>query len=185
MLTNCLAACAHLTITVSETEWDIGRKSSFFIPPPCIRRPRLGGSRRNSATPFSVEKLEWCGYPMVKKFRRYVYSFWHDPRTWQIDGRTDRHRMPTYTALRHMHRAVKTCLPTSLHTTYKAVLWELWTDLNCDGLWNLSGTKPRIWLKWRHFNLTNRAKNCVFSDTKCAVDFVKCAVDFAEVCYVK
>ena len=30
MLTNCLAACAHLTITVSETERDIGRKSSFF-----------------------------------------------------------------------------------------------------------------------------------------------------------
>ena len=32
MLTNCLAKCAHLTITVSETERDIGRKSSFFIP---------------------------------------------------------------------------------------------------------------------------------------------------------
>jgi len=32
MLTNCVAACAHLTITVSEIERDIGRKSSFFIP---------------------------------------------------------------------------------------------------------------------------------------------------------
>ena len=30
MLTNCLAACAHLTITVSEIERDIGRKSSIF-----------------------------------------------------------------------------------------------------------------------------------------------------------
>jgi len=39
MLTNCLAACAHLTITVSEIERDIGRKSSFFTLP-CIRRPR-------------------------------------------------------------------------------------------------------------------------------------------------
>jgi len=47
--------------------------------------PPLGGSRRNIATPFATEKLEWCGYPMVKKFRRYVYSFWHDPRTWQTD----------------------------------------------------------------------------------------------------
>jgi len=36
------------------------------------------------------KKLEWCGYPTVKKFRRYVYSFWHDPRTWQTDGQTDR-----------------------------------------------------------------------------------------------
>ena len=36
MLTNCLAACAHLTITVSEIERDIGenngRKAGFFIP---------------------------------------------------------------------------------------------------------------------------------------------------------
>ena len=33
MLTNCLAASAHLTITVSEIERDIGRKSSFFHTP--------------------------------------------------------------------------------------------------------------------------------------------------------
>jgi len=36
MLTNCLAACAHLAITVSEIERDIGenngRKAGFFIP---------------------------------------------------------------------------------------------------------------------------------------------------------
>jgi len=30
MLTNCLAECAHLTITVSKIERDIGQKSSFF-----------------------------------------------------------------------------------------------------------------------------------------------------------
>jgi len=30
MLTNYLAVCAHLTITVSEIERDIGRKSSIF-----------------------------------------------------------------------------------------------------------------------------------------------------------
>ena len=33
MLTNCLAECAHLTITVSEIERDIGRKS-FSYPLP-------------------------------------------------------------------------------------------------------------------------------------------------------
>ena len=32
MLTNCLAECAHLTITISQIERDTGRKSSFFIP---------------------------------------------------------------------------------------------------------------------------------------------------------
>jgi len=36
MLTNCLAACAHLTIIVSEIERDICEKNRHFIIPPCI-----------------------------------------------------------------------------------------------------------------------------------------------------
>jgi len=51
--------------------------------------PVKGDSRRNIGIPFGIEKLEWYGYPTVKKFRRYVYSFCHDPRTWRTDGRTD------------------------------------------------------------------------------------------------
>jgi len=39
MLTNCLAACAHLTITVSEIQRDIGRKSSFFYTPLAFDAP--------------------------------------------------------------------------------------------------------------------------------------------------
>jgi len=39
------------------------------------------------------------GYPMVKKFRRYLYLFWPNSRTWQTDGRTDRQ---TDTACRHI-----------------------------------------------------------------------------------
>jgi len=38
--------------------------------PTCIRRPRYGGFRRNIATPFGTEKLEWCGCPMVKKISK-------------------------------------------------------------------------------------------------------------------
>ena len=72
MLKNCLAACAHLTITVSEIERDIGQKSPLFHTPFAFDAPVRGGSRRNSATPFGMEKLEWLGYPMVKKFRRYL-----------------------------------------------------------------------------------------------------------------
>jgi len=70
MLTNSLAACAHLTITISEIERDICEKNRHFIitPFPCIRRPRERvGSCRNIATPFGKEKLEWWGYRMVKK----------------------------------------------------------------------------------------------------------------------
>jgi len=79
MLTNCLAACAHLAVTVSEIERDIGenngRKAGFSYTPLAFDAPVRGGSRRNIGTPFGMEKLEWCRYPMVKKFRRYVYSF--------------------------------------------------------------------------------------------------------------
>jgi len=37
MLTNCLAACAHLTITVSEIERDM--KNRHFIIPPAFDAP--------------------------------------------------------------------------------------------------------------------------------------------------
>ena len=47
MLTNCLAACARLTITVSEIQQDIGRKSSIFSYPLAFdaarRRPQQSG----------------------------------------------------------------------------------------------------------------------------------------------
>jgi len=36
--------------------------------PTCIRRRRNGGFHQNTTTPFGMEKLEWCGYQMVKKF---------------------------------------------------------------------------------------------------------------------
>jgi len=42
MLTNCLAACAHLTITVSEIQRDIGRKSSIFSHPLAFDAPVKG-----------------------------------------------------------------------------------------------------------------------------------------------
>jgi len=46
-----------------------------FSYPLAFDVPVRGGSRRNIVTPFGTEKLEWCRYPTVKKFRRYVYSF--------------------------------------------------------------------------------------------------------------
>ena len=100
MLTNCLAACAHLTITVSEIQRDICEKIVYFIIPP-LHSTGTPRSRRNISTPFGIEKLEWCRYPIVQKIRRYVYLFWRDPRTWRTDGRTD-------TAWQHRPRGKKT-----------------------------------------------------------------------------
>jgi len=49
-------------------------KIVIFSYPPAFDAPvRVGGSRRNIATLFGMEKLEWCGYQMVNKFRRYLF----------------------------------------------------------------------------------------------------------------
>ena len=77
MLTNCLAACAHLTITVSEIERDIGRKSSFFHTPlhstpllegfPCadlreiLRVPPQMPNVRNRVKIFPKRLTVWVG----------------------------------------------------------------------------------------------------------------------------
>ena len=53
--------------------------------------------------PFGMEKLEWWVYPTVKKFRRYVYSFWQNSRTWRTH--THRHCIGRNYAY---HRATKT-----------------------------------------------------------------------------
>ena len=51
---------------------DIGSGSRFLPTPPAFNAPVRGGFRRNIAMPFGAEKLECCGYPMVKIFE---YSF--------------------------------------------------------------------------------------------------------------
>ena len=52
--------------------------------------------------PFGTEKLEWCGYPMVKKiddtFIRFDTTFCHE-RDRHTHRQTDRHRMTAYAAL--------------------------------------------------------------------------------------
>ena len=64
------------TLDLYAAKPDIRPESRFLPTPPAFDAPvRGGGSRRNITTPFGTGKLEWCGYPMVKKFRRYVYSF--------------------------------------------------------------------------------------------------------------
>ena len=50
---------------------DIRPESRFLNTPPAFKVPvRGGGSRRNIAFLFGMEKLEWLGYPMVKKIQR-------------------------------------------------------------------------------------------------------------------
>ena len=86
MLTNCLAACAHLTITVSEIQRDICEKV-VILSYPLHSMPPLGGSHRNIGPPFGTEKLEWCRYTMAKKIED---MFIHFDVIHERDGQTDR-----------------------------------------------------------------------------------------------
>jgi len=71
-----------------------------------------------------MEKLEWLGYPTVKKISKipsFVFA--------QLTNVTDGHRVTAYTALIHMNRAVKTYLTTSFYR-----YCELYY-CNCDSKW--------------------------------------------------
>ena len=81
----CTCRCKH---TQHTTEPDIGSESRF-LPTPCVfDAPVRGGPRRNIAMTFGTEKLEWRGYPMMKKICRSVYSFWRNSWKWQLDTQT-------------------------------------------------------------------------------------------------
>jgi len=102
MFTNCLASCAY---PVSEIEQDIDRKSSFFRTP-CIRRPRWGGgfpSEYRHPVWYWKTRMVWLpDGEKNSKISLFVLTW----STNVTDGRTDRHRVPAYTA----HRAVITLL---------------------------------------------------------------------------
>ena len=55
MLTNCLDACADLTVTVSEIQRDICEKNRHFIIPLLHSTPPLGGF------PSECQHLIWYG----------------------------------------------------------------------------------------------------------------------------
>jgi len=73
-----------------------------FLPtPPAFDSPVSGGGvrfRRNIAMPFGVEKLELLDLPTVEKVGSYVYLFRQNPRMFQTNTQTDRHRMTAYDA---------------------------------------------------------------------------------------
>ena len=81
-------ACCSVTQAVKP---DIGSESRFLPTPPAF--DAQGDSRRNIAMPFGMEKLEWRGYPTVKKIDMFIRF----DTTHERDRQTDRHRMTVFT----------------------------------------------------------------------------------------
>ena len=75
--------------SVDSTRWSqilIGNRD--FCLPHLHSTPPLGGFPSEYCHDVWYGKLEWFGYPTVKKIWTYDYSFWQNVRTWQTDGRT-------------------------------------------------------------------------------------------------
>jgi len=90
-----------LSCTISKIKRENYRKSRFFSYPLHSTLP-LEGPRWSFAISFGTEKLEWCGYPMVKyddMFSRFDRMPWCDR---QSDRRTDR-QTPCDSIVRAMH----------------------------------------------------------------------------------
>ena len=87
MLTNRLAACAHLTITVSEIQRDIGRKSSIFSYPLAFDAP-VRGVPVGIAPPHLVRKTRTAWLPHGGKISK-IFLFVLAQLTNVADGRTD------------------------------------------------------------------------------------------------
>jgi len=76
-----------LSCITSEIKQDIGRKPRFFMPL-AFDVPVRGVTHRSIAIPFGMEKLEWSGYPIVKKTMTTCLAISTEYRR-VTDGRTD------------------------------------------------------------------------------------------------
>ena len=70
MVTNCLASCADLTITVSEIQRDICEKNRHFIIPPLHSTPPLGGFPSEYRHPLWDGKTRMVSLPDGEKISR-------------------------------------------------------------------------------------------------------------------
>jgi len=107
MLTNCLAACAHLSITVSEIQRDICEKIGNFSYALVFDAP-VRGFPSEYRHPLWCEKTRMVSLPDGEKISNISLFVLAQLRN-VTDRQTDGHRVTTYTAMhRPMHRAVKT-----------------------------------------------------------------------------
>jgi len=68
-------------------------KIAIFHISPAFDAAISGHPCRNIATRFGIEKLEWCGYPVVKKFEDMITRFdTTQEHGRQQDGRTERQK---------------------------------------------------------------------------------------------
>ena len=146
-----------LSCIIFEIKRDIGRKSWFFHTP-CIQRPRSGGSRRNIATPFGMEKYGatrwWKNFEDMCNIYRLdtipACDGWTDGRT---DGQTSCHRI---VRVKHTRRAViKWVLRTKVQRKSR------WTSNTRLWVWNVVDRPLDRYINWIAGRPTIETNRCV------------------------
>jgi len=75
---------------------DIGTEYQFLPTAHAFYAPVREGFCQNISITFGTEKLDWCGYPKVKKLIRFERMYERNKHT---DRLMDRHRMTAKAAL--------------------------------------------------------------------------------------
>ena len=98
MLTNCLAACAHLTITVSEIQRDIGEKI-VILSYPLHSTPHLGGFPSEYQYPLWDGKTRMVSLPDGEKISKIGCTVW--PQCTRVTTNQPTNQRPTNDQRRH------------------------------------------------------------------------------------
>ena len=104
---RCVTTCE--TVAVVHRQPCLQHQNRDFCLPHLHSTPHLGGGgsrRRIIPISFGIEKLEWCGYTMVKKFRKYLCFHRMYERDRHTDRQTGGHRITAKAALAQ-HGAAK------------------------------------------------------------------------------
>ena len=116
MLTNCLAACAHLTITVSEIQRDICEKNQSFYHTPLHSTPHLGGFPSEYRHPLWDGKTRMVSLPDGEKMSKIGCTVWPQcTRVTTNDQPTNDQRRHDTAYLNFLAHPVE---PRELHTVY-------------------------------------------------------------------
>jgi len=99
----CLAACAHLTITVCGIEQDICEKI-VILSYPLHSTPPLGGFPSEYCHPVRCGKTRMVGLPDVEKTLRICVAVWAQYRR-VTDRRIDTHLATAYTRYAYASRS--------------------------------------------------------------------------------
>jgi len=75
------------TVDLYAAKPDIRPESHFLPAPPAFDAP-VRGVPVGISPSLSAWKTRMAGLPTMKKFQRYLYSFWRNTQTWQTDGQT-------------------------------------------------------------------------------------------------